>query len=309
MITLLYAGKPEQWDDYNRYILAALNAKGIEAQLVQDHPPADVDYIVYSPASKIQDFTPYKKLKAVLSLWAGVEKVVGNATLTVPLCRMVDDGLREGMREWVTGHVLRYHLGMDAHILQQDGIWRHAPPPLARQRRVGILGLGELGQSCAHSLAALGFHVMGWSRTQKSLDSIECFSGDTGLNSILEKSDILVLLLPQTPDTYHVLNAKSIAMLPFGAFVLNPGRGPLIDDDALLDALDSGHVAHATLDVFVTEPLPADHPYWAHKSVTVTPHIASDTRTITAADVIAENIERCETGQTLVYQVDRQAKY
>ncbi len=309
MITLLYAGKPENWSEYQRYIPAALKAKGIDVKITQDCDAKDVDYIVYSPASTVQDFTSFTKLKAVLSLWAGVERITGNKTLKVPLCRMVDAGLREGMSEWVTGHVLRHHLGMDGHIVNPEKTWNHNPPPLARQRNIGILGLGELGQACAESLKFMNFNVMGWSRTLKKINEVTCFSGKSGLNNILKKSEILVLLLPQTPETHHVLNAKNLAKLPRGAIILNPGRGPLIDDKALLNSLNSGQIAHATLDVFTTEPLPEDHPYWAHPNVTVTPHIASDTRTITAADVIATNVERCENGQELLFQVDRSLSY
>ena len=122
-------------------------------------------------------------------------------------------------------------------------------------------------------------------------------------------SQILVLLLPQTPHTENVLNSKTLALLPKGAVVLNPGRGPLVDDNALLEALDSGHVAHATLDVFREEPLPRDHPYWGHPKVTVTPHIASVTRVKTASVAIAQNIARVERGEPLLNKVDRELGY
>lgn len=309
MTTILYAGNPEDWADYAKYVPAALKPMGINATMVQSCPPQQVDYIVFSPTGPVSDFTLYPNLKAVLSLWAGVEKIIENKTLQVPLTRMVDDGLRQGMQEWVTGHVLRHHLGMDTHILNQDGIWRHSPPPLAQQRTIGILGIGELGQACAKSLRFLNFNVMGWSRTIKDIDGIDCYSGVNGLNDILARSDILVLLLPQTPETKHIINADTLAKLPKDAVIINPGRGPLIDDNALIAALDSGHIQHATLDVFNTEPLPPSHPFWAHPQVTVTPHIASDTRSITAAKVIATNIYRCETGQELLYQVNKTAQY
>ncbi len=132
--------------------------------------PRSVDYIVYAPSSAVQDFTPYTRLKAVLNLWAGVEDVVGNATLTVPLARMVDHGLTQGMVEWVTGHVLRHHLGIDAHLAGQDGVWRKTVPPLAQDRGVVVLGLGELGLACGAGLAGLGFDVTGWSRSPKTED-------------------------------------------------------------------------------------------------------------------------------------------
>ena len=136
-----------------------------------------------------------------------------------------------------------------------------------------------------------------------------CHHGDAGLRDVLARSDILVLLLPLTSATENVLNAKMLALMPRGAILLNPGRGPLIDDDALLAALGTGQIAQATLDVFRTEPLPADHPYWAHPQVTVTPHIASETRPQTASTVIAQNIRRAESGQPLLHLVDRSAGY
>jgi len=245
----------------------------------------------------------------VLNLWAGVENVVGNETLTVPLARMVDPGLTEGMVEWVTGHVLRHHLGIDANLAAQNGEWVKHVPPLARDRKVGILGLGELGRACGEALAFLKFDVAGWSRSPKSLPGIACHHGESGLRAVLGRSGILVLLLPLTADTENTLDAQAIASMPEGAVVLNPGRGALIDDAALLAGLDSGHLAQATLDVFRTEPLPPEHPFWAHPKVTVTPHIASDTRPPSASRVIAENVRRGEAGEPFLHVVDRDAGY
>ena len=127
--------------------------------------------------------------------------------------------------------------------------------------------------------------------------------------AILAHSEILVLLLPQTDETTHIINARTLALMTKGARILNPGRGPLIDDDALIDALNAGHIAHATLDVFATEPLPNNHPYWAHPNVTVTPHIASETRPKTAAEVIAQNVARGKRQQPFLFEVDRSVGY
>ena len=308
-VNVLFAGRSDRWAEYQPLLDAALTREGVAANLSTDIPPAEVDYIVYAPNGPISDFTPYTRTKAVLSLWAGVEKIVGNESLTQPLTRMVDDGLRRGMVEWVTGHVLRHHLGMDAHIVNPDHDWKPGAPPLAPDRPVTILGLGKLGTACAKALVALGFPVTGWSRSAKDVPGIRCLSGDDGLDASLHDAQIVVLLLPQTPETENTLDARRLALLPEGAIILNPGRGPLIDDDALLAALDSGHIGHATLDTFRVEPLPADHPYWSHPRVTVTPHIASDTRASTAADVIAENIRRSESGQPLLHVVDRGLGY
>lgn len=310
MIRLLFSAPPEDWPVWRPHLERACAARGLAVEITDAADPATVDYVAYSPEGGLSDFAPFTRLKAVLSLWAGVEKIVGNQTIRVPLCRMVDPGLREGMVEWVTGHVLRHHLGTDAHVLGQDGVWRHdVAPPLARDRKVGLLGLGELGLACAMALKALGFDVAGWSRRPKDDAPVPVHSGEAGLATLLARSGILVLLLPATPATERLVDAARLALLPPGAVLLNPGRGGLIDDDALLAALDTGRLAHATLDVFRTEPLPPGHPYWAHPRVTVTPHIASATRPETAAGVVAENVRRGEAGLAFLHEVDRSQGY
>lgn len=310
MINVLFSAQAQNWADYETPLRTAFAKVGLDVDLSQDHAPETVDYIVFAPNGPVTNFRPYQNTKAVMSLWAGVETVVDNDTLTQPLARMVDDGLTRGMVEWVVGHTLRHHLGMDRHILGQDGKWRNSSyPPLAADRPVTILGIGALGVACGQALHRLGFPVTGWSRSPKDIADIRCLHGDAGLTAALTDAQIVILLLPQTPQTENILNAQTLALLAQGAFVLNPGRGPLIDDSALLSALDSGQVRHATLDVFRTEPLPTDHPYWAHPQVTVTPHIASTTRPDTAARVIAENIARGERGEAFLHLVDRKAGY
>ena len=311
MPTILFAAKSERWSLYEPHLRTALGENGLgHAHLTVEAAPSDVDYIIYAPNSGLTDFTPYTRLKAVLNLWAGVEDVVGNATLKVPLARMVDEGLTEGMVEYVTGHVLRHHLGMDTHIHGQDGRWRDdSTPPLARDRSVTVLGLGVLGTACAQALAALNFPTHGWSRSAKSILGVTCHHGADGLADALRAAQIVVLLLPNTPATNSTLNAQSLALLPKGSVILNPGRGALIDDDALLAALDRGHIGHATLDTFRIEPLPADHRYWSHPRVTVTPHIASATRPASAARTLVRNIKRAEMGEALHHLVDRKLGY
>ena len=306
---ILFAAKAERWTTYEQPLTKALTEAGIAFDLRTDFAPDQVDYIVYAPNSDVQDFSPYTRLRAVLNLWAGVEDVVGNETLKVPLTRMVDHGLTQGMIEWVMGHTLRYHLGIDGHVNGQDGVWRNVAPPLAQDRKVTVLGLGALGAAVAQALAGLGFDVSGWSRSAKDIDGIRCLHGAEGLRAALSEAEIVILLLPNTPATENTLNAETLAALSKGACIINPGRGPLIDDEALLAALDSGQIGHATLDVFRIEPLPADHPYWSHPKVTVTPHIASETRASTASQVIAENIRRDLNGEPLLHVVDRTLGY
>lgn len=309
MIRVLFAAAPEEWDAYRTPLERAFAREGLEVDLNRDHAPGSVDYIVYAPDGPLTDFSPFTKCRAVLGLWAGVERVTGNATLTQPLARMVDDGLTQGMVEWVCGHVLRHHLGMDAHLHGQDGTWRKGAPPLAQDRRVGILGLGVLGAACAQALSRLGFDMAGWSRSPRELEGIVTFHGEEGLSALLKRTDILVLLLPLTDATRDLIDARRLALLPAGAVLINPGRGGLVDDAALLAALDDGALSHATLDVFRIEPLPPADPYWSHPKVTVTPHIASETRPSSAARVIAKNIRRDRDGLPLMHLVDRSAGY
>ena len=308
-IKILFSANEENWKRYKAPLQDALDDKSLDYELGTNITPSEVDYIIYAPSSYLQDFSPYTKLKAVLNLWAGVEGVTNNKTLKVPLARMVDSGLTDGMVEWVTGHTLRHHLGIDKHIHGQDGIWRSYVPPLAKDRVITILGLGTLGTACGIALKRLGFNVRGWSRKEKSVDGILCFYGDEQIDSSLMDADIVVLLLPDTPLTQNILNKHTLNLLKRGAFVLNPGRGPLIDDDALLAALETGQIEHATLDVFRIEPLPQNHQYWSNNKVTVIPHKASETRPKTASQVIAMNIGRAENGQELLYLVDRENGY
>lgn len=308
-LKVLFAAPDARWAEYRHVLPAALAARGLAAEVSRSHPPAEVDYIVFAPNGPVSDFSVFPKARAVLSLWAGVESITGNPTLTQPLTRMVDRGLEEGMVEYVTGHVLRYHLGMDASVVNPVREWRVQVPPLARDRGVAVLGLGVLGAACARALVRLNFKVMGWSRSPKALAGIDCRFGPRGLGEVLGRAEIAVLLLPATAETENLMDARTLALLPRGARLINPGRGTLIDDDALLAALASGQVGHATLDVFRTEPLPRNHPFWADPRITVTAHIASETRPATASEVIAENIRRREAGEPLRFLVDRTAGY
>ena len=156
-IKILFSANEENWKRYKAPLQDALDDKSLDYELGITIIPSEVDYIIYAPTSSLQDFSPYTKLKAVLNLWAGVEGVTNNKTLNVPLARMVDSGLTDGMVEWVTGHTLRHHLGIDKHIHGQDGIWRSYVPPLAKDRIITILGLGTLGTACGIALKRLGF--------------------------------------------------------------------------------------------------------------------------------------------------------
>jgi glyoxylate/hydroxypyruvate reductase A len=310
-VNLLFNVTPALFADYGDLIRDALKRRHIEthAALVGEITPENVDYIIHATGGPITDFSPFIHARAVLSLWAGVEKIVGNTTLTQPLCRMVDDGLRQGMVEWVVGHTLRAHLGMDRYVREKPTAWEQNVPPLASERSVTVLGLGELGAAAATALVQLGFRVTGWSRSLRQVAAVRCLAGAESLPEALASAEILIGLLPQTPQTIDLLNAERLALLPRGAFIINAGRGTLIDDDALIAALDSGQVANATLDVFRTEPVPPGHQFWSHPGVTISPHIAAATRVSTASEKIAENVARVESGQPLLHVVDRSLNY
>jgi glyoxylate/hydroxypyruvate reductase len=309
-IKALFSAKDDDWADYEGCLVAACAKAGLDVDLSRAHAPGDADYIVYSPAGPLQDFTPFSRAKAVLSLWAGVERLVGNPTLNIPLARMVDDGMTQAMVEWVVAHVLRHHLDLDSYVKRQDGVWRQMRPRMAAERPVTMLGLGVLGAACVKALANLGFPVTGWSRTPKTVPGLaQSHAGQDGLTKALTGAEIVILLLPKTAKTENLMSAGQFALMARGGVIINPGRGPLIDDQALLAALDSGQIGHATLDVFRVEPLPPAHPFWAHQKVTVSPHVAAFTPPETASRVIAENIRRGEAGLPFLHLVDRAQGY
>lgn len=273
--------------------------------------PADIEYaLVWLPPPGLLAGLP--NLKVIFSLGAGVDHLLRDPTLPdVPLVRMVEPGLTEGMTEYVCLHVLRWHRDAPSYERQQAGrVWQQVPQQrIARERRVGILGLGVLGQDAAQALVQLRFDVAGWSRTEKQVDGVTCFHGQEGLGRFLARTEILVCLLPLTPETENILDAKLFAGLPRGAVVINAARGRLQVEEDLLAALDSGHLSGATLDVFRTEPLPDDHPFWTHPKVTVTPHIAAITQARTGIRHIADAIARARSGEPLPHLVDRMRGY
>jgi glyoxylate/hydroxypyruvate reductase A len=273
--------------------------------------PDDIEFaLVWQPPRGLLAGLP--RLQAILSLGAGVEHILGDPDLPrhVKLVRLVDPGLTNGMVEFVVMRVLHYHRRMPEYEAQQRaGVWRLLPQIHPSDRRVGILGLGELGGAAALALAGFGLDVAGWSRGEKAIDGVATHHGEDGLFEILERSDILVCLLPLTRETEGILDATTLGALPPGAHVINVARGAHVVDDDLLALLESGHIAHATLDVFGAEPLPADHPYWVHPRVMVMPHAAAWTLAKTAAATIAENIRRHRAGEPMTHVVDLDKGY
>jgi glyoxylate/hydroxypyruvate reductase A len=309
-----FAGQAGHRAEYQQHLTDAAAAAGIAITLHMDPgsvDPSTVDYLIYAATGPVQDFKPYSKLAGILNLWAGVEAVLKlDPPADVPLVRMVEDGLTLGMIDYVSGHVLRHHLDIDRYIHTSPILeWEVGYPPLARDRTVGILGLGALGGACAAHLAAHGFRVIGWSRSPKDIPGVECRSGARTLDETIAEAEILVLLLPATDQTHRILNARRIALMPLDACLINAARGQLVDHQALLTALTAGLLRHATMDVYDVEPLPPDDPHWTHPRVTVTPHIASVTRPKTASQSIIAQIARHQRGEPFLHIVDRTRGY
>ena len=272
--------------------------------------PEEIDSaLVWLPPPGLLASLP--NLKAVFSLAAGIDAMLRDPTLpAVPLCRMVDPSLTTTMSEYVLTSVLRYHRQFDLFALQQQaGEWRLDLPIPPEERQVGIMGLGVLGQDAAALLVRQGFTVHGWSRTRKRLEGVICHAGDDELARFLHHLDILVCLLPLTAATENILDRSLFARLKRGARLVNVARGRHLVEADLLAALDDGHLAHATLDVFREEPLPGGHPFWNHPRITVTPHAASYSLPESGAEIVAENIRRLRAGQPLEHVVDRQRGY
>jgi glyoxylate/hydroxypyruvate reductase len=274
-----------------------------------DDPDAIEIALVWRPPPG--ELARYPKLKAILSLGAGIDGLLADPDLpAVPLARMVDPSLTRTMTEYVLLAVLRHHRELDRfERAQQARVWDYAFPPQASERRVGIMGLGELGSAAARLLVAHGFQVLGWSRSPKAIAGVVSYAGRSELHTFLHRTDILVCLLPLTAETEGILDAATFAELPHGAFVINVARGRHLIESDLVQALDSGHLAGATLDVFREEPLPAASPLWGHPKVLVTPHVASYSVPATAADGVAANIRRVLAGEPPLNQVDRAQGY
>lgn len=253
-------------------------------------------------------FAPMKNLRLVVNLGAGVDSLVGRDDLPpVPIARLNDQGMVQLMTSYVVFAVTRY--ARDIHHFeraQRRGAWEYRHPRALSEIRVGVLGLGELGGPAAAALAGMGYSVTGWSRSAKAIPGVRW---EASLDAVLAGSEILVALVPLTPATRGLLGARELALLPQGAKLINACRGAVVQEAALLDALRSGQVAEATLDVFDTEPLPAGHPFWAMENVLITPHLASITVPESAAQDVAESIRRVLRGEPPLHAVDATRGY
>ncbi len=302
------AGDPELW---KREITARV--PGQEFRSWPDvGDPDDIEFVLLFRAEPGM-FVPLRNLKAILCTGAGVDGILADPELPrdVPLARIVDPWMTTMMAQWVIHAVLRLDRHMDVYAEQQRrGEWHELEQWRPQAPRVGILGWGEIGGFTGRALAGLGFDVAGWTRSPRDLgDGIQGFAGAAGMEPFLQRTDYLVCLLPLTPETRGILNARTLAALPEGAALINAGRGGHVVQEDLLAALDSGRLSAAFLDVTDPEPLPADHPLWRHPKVTITPHVAGITNPVTAAEQVAENIRRALDGEPLLNRVDPRGGY
>jgi glyoxylate/hydroxypyruvate reductase A len=242
----------------------------------------------------------FPKLKLIVNLGAGANFVLADPELpaNVPIVRLVDQGLTRRITEYVALHTLALHRSVhELAVAQRAAEWRYLHPVDPVECCVGVMGLGNLGTSALQELGHFGFRRAGWSRTPKSLPGVTCFHGAAGLAPFLSDCNILICLLPGTAATEDLIDGKVLRLLPKGAAFINLGRGSIVVDEDLIAALDDGHIRHAVLDVFRTEPLPSEHAYWRHPKVTITPHNSSATNPSTAAQQVVANIRRVLAGE------------
>ncbi|MEO9631253.1 MAG: glyoxylate/hydroxypyruvate reductase A [Sulfitobacter sp.] len=280
---------------------------------ISDEPyeKADVRYMLtWQVPDDIK--TAYPNLEVIFSLGAGADQfVMSQVPDSVPVVRLIDDGLTSMMQEYVTMAVLALHRDLPGYIdNQRQQKWeRVSVPPLTHNRRVGVMGLGELGRGALRALTPFGFALSGWARSAHQIEGVNTFHGEDGLRHFLGQTDILVCLLPLTPATRNLLDSKLFERLPDGAALVHVGRGQQLDHDALTRALDAGKLRAAVIDVTEPEPLPAGHPFWEDPRIMLTPHIACITRLETSLPGICENLKRHHAGQPLHGIVNKSLGY
>ncbi|WP_249676062.1 2-hydroxyacid dehydrogenase [Pseudomonas abieticivorans] len=308
-MALLYKADPQRGQLWQQ--MFALHAPDIEFRQWPDiGNPADIQYLAaWQAPDDLATLLP--NLKALFAISAGVDQLnLPSLPAHLPVARMLDPGITQGMCEYASFAVLSLHRDMLRYRQQQQtGTWQaHALTP-ASQRRVGIMGLGQQGCAILESLKPFGFQLSGWARSAHGLAGVRSFHGQDQLPAFLAQCDILICLLPLTEQTQGILAHEVFAQLPRGAALINMGRGGHLVEPDLLEALDSGQLSGAVLDVLQEEPAKGEHPFWHHPQILLTPHIAAMTQPESAFTVLLENIRRHQRGETLLGQIDRQSGY
>ncbi|MGE0718373.1 MAG: 2-hydroxyacid dehydrogenase [Alphaproteobacteria bacterium] len=308
-MTILYKSDPKRGREWAQ--LLSERAPELEFRMWPEvGDPADVRYLIaWLPPPDLA--TQFPNLEVLFSVAAGVDQLDLRAVPAhLPVVRMVEPNLVASMAEYVTMAVLMLHRNLVDYIgHQRERLWREIRVRPASSRRVGIMGLGQLGTASLERLLPFGFPLAGWSRSPRSIPGVECFHGADGMAAFLARTDILVCLVPLTPETRGILNAATFAALPQGAALVNVGRGGHLVDADLVAALDSGQLSSAVVDVVSKEPPPADHPFWHHPRIVMTPHVASMTQPATAVDVFLGNLRRWQKGEPMTNVVDRARGY
>jgi glyoxylate/hydroxypyruvate reductase A len=272
---------------------------------------AEADYAaVWKPPAELLE--ALVRAKAVFNIGAGVDAVAELASLRsgVPLIRLEDAGMAEQMGEYACHAVLRRYREFDTYAEQQRArLWRPRRRIDKQDFGVGVLGLGTLGTAVVSALAPFGFPVAGWSRSRKSMTSVKAYAGEAELDTVLAHSQVLICLLPLTPETRFLLNRDRLSRLPRGAYIVNMSRGDLVVEPDLLALLDEGHLGGAMLDVFREEPLPPEHAFWHHPRITITPHVSAATLIDESVAQIAAKIRRLEAGLPVTGIVPRDRGY
>lgn len=308
-MSLLFNVSPERGQAWQS--LFRQHAADIDVHLLPDvGDPAQVRY--YAAWQPPTDFhLQFPNLEVVFATSAGVDQFdLSTLPAHVQVVRMLDPGIEQGIVEYACFAVLSLHRHMPQYLQQQrQAQWQPRQLVPATQRRVGVMGLGNLGQAVLERLKVFGFALSGWARSAKEIAQVNCYAGDEQLPAFLQQCDVLICLLPLTSQTRSILNARTLALLPRGASLINIGRGGHLVEADLLAALDSGHLEHAVLDVLNDEPPTAEHPFWRHPNIWLTPHIGAMTSPHTAFEVLLGNIRRHEQGDTMEGVIARDEGY
>lgn len=307
-MTLLYTSDPERgriWRDI--FVAEAPDVAFVDT--LDGLDPASIRYLAaWSPSANLISQLP--GLEVLFSIGAGIDQFNMAVMPDVRVVRMIEPGIVSGMVEYVTMAVLALHRNLiDYGLAQREARWAPLKLVPAEERRVGVMGLGNLGQAVVHALSPFGFQLSGWSRSAHAIAGVDCHAGPSALARFLADVDILVCLLPLTDDTRGILCRDTLSQLPGGAGLINVGRGGHLVPADLLSLLEEGHLSGAVLDVTDPEPLPAEHPFWTHRRILLTPHIASMTRAETSARAVIANIRRHEAGAAMVGEVGRNQGY
>jgi phosphoglycerate dehydrogenase-like enzyme len=292
----------------------ALRARAPELNIITDLPPegdAEVNALfAFKLPAGVAPRLPSLQLAA--SVGAGADGIISAPDLpaNVRVTRAVEPGLGLSMAQFVSMQILRKFRSLPTMERQHAAReWKRLPVPDARQVTVGIMGLGSIGAVVADVVAALGFDVIGWTRSDARASNVPVFVGERQMDAFLAKCDFLVCLLPITPQTTGLLDRSRMSKLPKGSFVVNVARGGIVNEKDLLGLVDEGHLSGAAFDVFATEPLPPDNPFWAHEKILVTPHIAAQPSVGPVVEQFLENLKRLSSGEPLLNEVDRTLGY